>query len=87
MDKINPKTFYERMLNAYYKDRPTTGVREIHKELDKVCNLLAWLCCHADEDCPSEYRTHHFTNALDDSVDYLEKSGWYEFNKNRKEGR
>ena len=45
-------------------------------ELDEVCTLLARLVVHADEDCPSEYRTHHFREALDDAVDYLKESGW-----------
>ncbi len=53
------------------------------KREDEICSLLAWLCCHADEDCPPEYRTDHFRNALNDSVDFLSGSGWYLFNKNR----
>jgi len=52
-------------------------------ELDEVCMLMALICVHADEDCPSEYRTHHFREALDDAVDYLKESGWYEHNKTR----
>ena len=75
MDK---KPFWNRMVDAYYKDEQSSA-----EELDKVCGLLAWLSVHADEDMPSEYRTKHFRNALDDAVDYLEKSGWYEFNKNK----
>tara|TARA_Y100000296_G_C5079632_1_gene209239 strand:- start:5 stop:214 length:210 start_codon:yes stop_codon:yes gene_type:complete len=54
-----------------------------NKNEDKMCNLLAWLCCHADEDCPAEYRTEHFRDALDEAVDFLADSGWYSFNKNR----
>ena len=49
-------------------------------EEDKLCDMLAWLACHADEDCPSEYRTKHFRIALKKAVDYLEDSGWYDFN-------
>jgi len=52
-------------------------------ELDEVCMLLARVCLHADEDCPSEYRTHHFKEALDDAVDYLKESDWYEYHKTR----
>ena len=48
---------------------------------NKICDMLAWLACHADEDCPAEYRTKHFRNALDRAVEFLEESGWYEFNK------
>ena len=47
---------------------------------NKICDMLAWLACHADEDCPSEYRTKHFRNALDRAVEFLEESGWYDFN-------
>ena len=66
------------MVDAYYKDEQSSA-----EELDKVCGLLAWLSVHADEDMPSEYRTKHFRNALDEAVGYLEDSGWYEFNKNK----
>jgi len=45
------------------------------KEEDKICRLMAWIYCHADEDCPSEHRTKHFRTALDEAVGYLEKSG------------
>jgi len=48
---------------------------------NEICNMLAWVCCHADEDCPAEYRTKHFRNALDRAVEFLEESGWYDFNK------
>ena len=51
------------------------------KEEDKICRLMAWIYCHADEDCPSEHRTKHFRTALDEAVGYLEKSGWYDYNK------
>ena len=48
---------------------------------NEICDMLAWLACHADEDCPSEYRTKHFKNALDRAVEFLDRSGWYDFNK------
>jgi len=48
---------------------------------NKICDMLAWLACHADEDCPAEYRTKHFRNALDKAVEFLKSSGWYEHNK------
>ena len=50
--------------------------KKFTKKEDKICELLAWLACHADEDCPAEYRTRHFRNAL-------EESGWYDHNQNR----
>ena len=28
---------------------------------------LAAMCCQADEDCPSEYRTEHFRSTMDDA--------------------
>ena len=40
---------------------------------------------HADEDCPSEYRTKHFREHLKEAVDYLENSGWYDYNKQANE--
>ena len=48
---------------------------------NEICDMLAWLACHADEDCPGEYRTKHFKNALDRAVEFLDSSGWYDFNK------
>ena len=36
-------------------------------EENKLASMLAWMCCHADEDCPSEYRTEHFSSHLDHS--------------------
>ena len=51
------------------------------KKEHELCDMLAWLSCHADEDCPSEYRSKHFRIALKKAVDYLEDSGWYDFNK------
>ena len=57
--------------------------KEFTTEEDKICRLMAWICCHADEDCPSEYRTKHFRTSLNEAIDYLEKSGWYNYNKKR----
>ena len=53
------------------------------KKEDEICDLLAWLACHADEDCPGQYRTKHFKNALDKACSFLSDSGWYDHNKNR----
>ena len=38
---------------------------------------LAAMCCQADEDCPSEYRTDHFRSTMDDAYDYLKKIGYF----------
>jgi hypothetical protein len=54
------------------------------KKENELCDMLAWLACHADEDCPAESRTKHFTNALNRAVKYLNKSGWYAFNQESK---
>lgn len=63
MDK---KPFWNRMVDAYYKDEQSSA-----EELDKVCGLLENLCLHADEDVPLEYRSRHFNDAMDDAVVYL----------------
>ena len=55
--------------------------KKFTEQENKICDMLAWLACHADEDCPSEYRTKHFRNALDRAVEFLDSSGWYDFNK------
>ena len=49
--------------------------RKWTSEENKLASMLAWVCCHADEDCPSEYRTKHFREHLKEAVDYLENSG------------
>ena len=43
--------------------------KKFTKEENKICKLMAWLACHADEDCPAEYRSRHFKNALDQAVE------------------
>ena len=53
------------------------------KKEDKICDMLAWLACHADEDCPGQFRTRHFKNVLDKARQFLVDSGWYDHNKNR----
>ncbi len=75
MDK---KPFWDRMVEAYYENERTSA-----EELDKVCLLMARICVHSDEDMPSEYRTRHFRDSLNEAVDYLEKSGWYDFQRNK----
>jgi hypothetical protein len=35
------------------------------------------MCCQADEDTPSEYRTKHFRSTMDDAYEYLEKIGYF----------
>ena len=56
----------------------TKKLAEEHKQLQEA---LAIMCCNADEDCPSEYRTEHFKSAMVDSYDLLKKVGYF---KNKK---
>jgi hypothetical protein len=58
-------------------------VKKFTKRENEICEMLAWLACHADEDCPAEYRTKWFRYHLKKSIDWLEDSGWYEFNKKK----
>jgi len=43
-------------------------LEHIHELLDALDSM----CVQADEDCPAEYRTKHFTHALERSYDLLE---------------
>ena len=58
-------------------------VKKFTKRENEICEMLAWLACHADEDCPAEYRTKWFRYHLKKSIDWLEDNGWYEFNKKK----
>ena len=72
------------MLRRTWKKVKKDGQKKMSKfseRENKICDMLAWLACHADEDCPGEYRTKHFKNALDRAVEFLDSSGWYDFNK------
>ena len=42
-----------------------------------LADHLAAMCCQADEDCPAEYRTEHFSSTMDDAYEYLEKIGYF----------
>ena len=48
---------------------------------DELCQLLAWLSCHVDEDV--EQKSEDVKEYLEESVAYLEKIGWYDFNAQR----
>jgi hypothetical protein len=58
--------------------------KKFTKKEDEICKMLAWLACHADEDCPAEYRTKWFRYHLKQSIDWLEDNGWYDYNAQRK---
>jgi len=42
-----------------------------------LADHLAAMCCQADEDTPSEYRTEHFRSTMDDAYEYLEKIEYF----------
>ena len=60
---------------GYYK------IRKVKKNMtDKekiLADHLAAMCCQADEDTPSEYRTEHFRSTMDDAYEYLEKIEYF----------
>jgi len=49
---------------------------ELAKQNTQLADHLAAMCCQADEDCPSEYRTKHFRSTMDDAYDYLKEIGY-----------
>jgi anion-transporting ArsA/GET3 family ATPase len=51
-----------------------------HKQLQEALAIML-MCCNADEDCPSKYRTEHFKSAITDGYDLLKKVGYF---KNKK---
>ena len=72
------------MTSRYKVEMPRKKqTKKFTKTEDQICELLAWLACHADEDCPAEYRTRHFRDALDKACEFLEENGWYDYNQNR----
>ena len=46
-----------------------------------LADHLAAMCCQADEDTPSKYRTEHFRSTMDDAYEYLEKIGYFKKGK------
>jgi len=55
---------------------------ELSKQNTLLADHLASMCCQADEDTPSEYRTRHFRNTMDSAYEYLEKIGYFKRGKN-----
>ena len=45
----------------------------IKEKLEQAINLLDDLTRQADEDTPSEYRTRHFRECMNDCIDFLNK--------------
>ena len=71
------------MLKKIWNHEPRKKMPKFTKKEDEICDMLAWLACHADEDCPGQYRTKHFKNALDKACSFLTDSGWYDHNKKK----
>ena len=61
---------------GYYKIRKVKKDNMTDKE-KILADHLAAMCCQADEDTPSEYRTEHFRSTMDDAYEYLEKIGYF----------
>ena len=60
---------------GYYKIRK---VKKNMTDREKIlADHLAAMCCQADEDTPSEYRTEHFRSTMNDAYEYLEKIGYF----------
>ena len=55
-------------------------IEDLENKVKTLSDHLAGMCCQADEDTPSEYRTEHFRSTMDDAYEYLEKNylknGW-----------
>ncbi|QDP64572.1 MAG: hypothetical protein Tp1100DCM00d2C33371621_30 [Prokaryotic dsDNA virus sp.] len=45
----------------------------VEQKLKKATELLGEMVCQADEDTPSEYRTRHFRECMNDCIDFLNK--------------
>ena len=52
-------------------------IAELSKQNTLLADHLANMCCQADEDTPSEYRTRHFRNTMDGAYEYLEKINYF----------
>ena len=42
-----------------------------NREMDKVIKILEELVIQADENCPQDCRTMHFTNALEQASEFI----------------
>jgi len=52
-------------------------VAELSKQNTLLADNITKICCQADEDTPSEYRTRHFRNTMDSAYEYLEKINYF----------
>jgi hypothetical protein len=44
---------------------------DYRNKLNTALELLNDMVCQADEDTPSEYRTKHFRQCMDDCIDFI----------------
>jgi len=56
-------------------------IEDLENKVKTLSDHLAGMCCQADEDTPSEYRTKHFRSTMDDAYEYLEKIGYFKRDK------
>ena len=52
-------------------------IAELSEQNKLLADHLANMCCQADEDTPSQYRTEHFRSTMDDAYEYLEKINYF----------
>ena len=58
-------------------------ISDLEKKVLTLCDLLSQMCCNADEDTPSEYRTRHFRDTMNEAYEYLEEIGYLEKEGNK----
>ena len=56
-------------------------IDDLENKVKTLSHHLANMCCQADEDTPSEYRTRHFRNTMDGAYEYLEKINYFKRDK------
>ena len=56
-------------------------IEDLENKVKTLSHHLANMCCQADEDTPSEYRTEHFRSTMDDAYEYLEKINYFKRDK------
>jgi len=52
-------------------------IDDLENKVKTLSHHLANMCCQADEDTPSEYRTEHFRSTMDDAYEYLRKINYF----------
>ena len=78
--KIN-KLQASRRDNMTENETLKNRLAELSKQNTLLADHLASMCCQADEDTPSEYRTRHFRNTMDSAYEYLEKINYFKRDK------